>query len=274
MAPGAAARALKLHVVAPRQGAVWVRRGFGVLVRQPFGFAGLFAACLFGLMLVGLVPLLGSMAFAVLPLCALLFMVGTRRTLDDLSPVPGAFVEVARSGRPRLIVLAKLSLVCGLAILGVLWIGNIVDGGALEALQQSTASAEQMNARLADPALRTGVFTRLVLLLLIAIPAWHAPALVHWAGTSWPKALVFSAVACWRNKAAFAVYAVCWLAVWLVMAMIVSLCATLIGPTRTVAIVVPLSLAFWTAVGASLYFTFADCFQTAPALPEPDAEAI
>lgn len=262
---------MKLHVVAPRQGAVWVRRGFAVLFRQPLGYAALFAACLFGLMVVGLIPIVGSLAFAILPVCALLFMIATRRALDGLPPLPGSFTELGRAGRVRLVALAKLALVCGLAILGVLWIGNVVDGGALEALQQSSSSAEQMNARLADPALQTGVFTRLALLLLIAIPAWHAPALVHWGEPSWIKALVFSTVACWRNKAAFAVYAVCWLAVWMVMALIVSLCVSLIGPARTVVVVVPLSLAFWTAVGASLYFTFADCFEQVPEVPEPEA---
>ena len=40
--------AMRLQLVSPRQGALWVRRGFAVFVKQPMGFAGLFATFLFG----------------------------------------------------------------------------------------------------------------------------------------------------------------------------------------------------------------------------------
>ncbi len=259
---------MKLHVVAPRQGAVWVRRGFQMLMRQPLGYAALFATCLFALLAFGLMPLLGSIAFSVLPIAALLFMIASRRVEAGLAPLPGAFVEFGRSGRPVLVGLATLAVVCGLSVLGVLWIGNIIDGGALEALQKSMLAADELQAPPADTALRGGLIARLALLLLISVPAWHAPALVCWGGQSWFKALVFSAVACWRNKAAFAVYAACWLGVWMLMAMLVSLTVALVGQAHAAAVVVPLSLAFWTAVGASLYFTFADCFEPVPLPPE------
>ena len=43
------------------------------------------------------------------------------------------------------------------------------------------------------------------------MPFWHAPALVYWGGQTVGKSLFFSTVACWRNKGAFAVYALDWL---------------------------------------------------------------
>ena len=46
-AASAAGLVVKLQLVPPRQGVVWVRKGFQVFARQPLGFASLFAACLF-----------------------------------------------------------------------------------------------------------------------------------------------------------------------------------------------------------------------------------
>ena len=57
---------MKLQQVAPRQGTSWVRKGFQVFGRQPLGFASLFAACLFVVLLLGLIPLVGSIATLVL----------------------------------------------------------------------------------------------------------------------------------------------------------------------------------------------------------------
>ena len=53
---------MRLQQVAPGQGTSWVRKGFQVFGRQPLGFASLFAAGLFMSLLLGLIPLLGSIA--------------------------------------------------------------------------------------------------------------------------------------------------------------------------------------------------------------------
>ncbi|MEO8836590.1 MAG: hypothetical protein ABI364_07600, partial [Caldimonas sp.] len=58
---------MKLQLVAPRQGFVWVRRAFQVFARQPLGFAALFAACLFVFLLLGLIPLVGPVVLLALP---------------------------------------------------------------------------------------------------------------------------------------------------------------------------------------------------------------
>ena len=263
---------MKLHDVAARQGFMWIRGAFGVLGRQPLGFAGLFTACFLALMFIGMIPIAGLMMFATMPVAALLFMIATRRALDGLPVFPGTFAELKGAGRARLIALLKLGLACGAAMLAILWIGDAIDGGALEALQQYAGSTEEIAKHLAEPTLQAGMLTRLCLMALLSIPAWHAPALVFWGDQSWLRALFFSSYACWRNKGAFIVYAFGWISVWVLMAAVIAILLSLFQSAAMVVIVLPLTLAFWTAVGASLYFTFADCFgPDDPAAPAPVA---
>ena len=260
---------MKLHDVSPGQGFLWVRGAFRVLMRQPLGFAGLFTACFLVLMVIATIPVVGLMMFATMPTIALLFMIATRRALDGLPVLPGAFIELKGAGRVRLLGLLKLGLVCGAAMLAILWIGDAVDGGALESLQQSAGATEEMTKRFADPHFQAGLLTRLGLMALLSIPAWHAPALVFWGEQPWARAFFFSAFACWRNKGAFLVYALGWMSVWVLMAVLISILLGLSQSGAMVLVIVPLTLAFWTAVGASLYFTFADCFDPddAPVAP-------
>src|SRR6185437_8195308 len=51
---------MKLIEVPPREGLVWVRRGFQVFLRQPFGFASLFAACALVFLVLLRVPYVGE----------------------------------------------------------------------------------------------------------------------------------------------------------------------------------------------------------------------
>ena len=100
---------MKLQLVAPRQGFVWVQRAFRVCARQPLGFAALFAACMFVVLVLGLVPVVGTIALLVLPPAgSLVFMIATRRVVEGRTAMPGSIAELAASGRPRLVALVKL----------------------------------------------------------------------------------------------------------------------------------------------------------------------
>ena len=45
---------------------------------------------------------------------------------------------------------------------------------------------------------------------MLAVPFWHAPALVYWDHHGCAKALFSSTLACWRNRGAFTVYSLVW----------------------------------------------------------------
>jgi len=266
---------MKLQLVAPREGAVWVRKAFQVFARQPLGFASLFAACLFVFLLLGLVPFVGTIALLVLPPAgSLLFMIASRRVSEGQAAMPGAIVELVTSGRSRLVSLLKLGLAYAGATFFVFWLAGVLDGGALEKFLESLADArttpQSAAARVADPHLQLGLVLRLVFAGALSIPFWHAPALVHWGGQGWAKSLFFSSVALWRNKGAFALYGLVWMALWMLLLAIVSIGVGVFGPQRFTLVATPLTLIFSTIFYASLWFTFTGCFSpAAPASAAP-----
>ena len=266
---------MKLQLVAPREGAVWVRKAFQVFARQPLGFASLFAACLFVFLLLGLIPFVGTIALLVLPPAgSLLFMIASRRVSEGQPAMPGAIVELVTSGKSRLLSLLKLGLAYAGATFFVFWLAGVLDGGALEKFLESLADArttpQSAAARVADPHLQLGLILRLVFAGALSIPFWHAPALVHWGGQGWAKSLFFSSVALWRNKGAFALYGLVWMALWMLLLAIVSIGVGVFGPQRFTLVATPLTLIFSTIFYASLWFTFTGCFSpAAPASAAP-----
>jgi hypothetical protein len=256
---------LKLQQVAPGQGSVWVRKAFRVFGRQPLGFASLFAAGLFGSLVLGFIPVLGSIAtLALAPAVSLVFMIASRRVGNDQSAMPGAIVELIKGGRPRLVALLKLGIAYVAATFLLFWLASVLDGGALASffatLRDAKLTPEITAARIAEPGVQFGLLLRLLFLGVLSIAFWHAPALVFWGDPGWAKSLFFSTVALWRNKGAFAIYSLVWLALFMVLLAIVSIGAGLFGPERFALVAAPLMLVFMTLFYASLWFTFADCF--------------
>lgn len=268
---------MKLQIVAPSRGIDWVRRAFQVFVRQPLGFASLFAACLFVFLLLGLIPVIGTVALLVLPPTgSLLFMIASRLSAAGTGPMPAALIELARAGRPRLIALLKLGIVYAAATFFVFWLAGVFDGGALEAffdtLPDAKTTPESAAARVGDPRLQLGLLLRLLFAGALSVPFWHAPALIYWGDQSWAKSLFFSTVALWRNKGAFFVYGLAWMALWLLLLAIVSLGVGLFGAQRFTLVATPLTLVFSTIFYASLWFTFTDCFAPAAADIAPSGD--
>ena len=266
---------MKLQLVAPREGAVWVRKAFQVFARQPLGFASLFAACLFVFLLLGLIPFVGTIALLVLPPAgSLLFMIASRRVSEGQPAMPGAIVELVTSGKSRLLSLLKLGLAYAGATFFVFWLAGVLDGGALEKFLESLADAkttpQSAAAHVGDPRLQLGLILRLLFAGALSIPFWHAPALVHWGGQGWAKSLFFRSVALWRNKGAFALYGLVWMALWMLLLAIVSIGVGVFGPQRFTLVATPLTLIFSTIFYASLWFTFTGCFSpAAPASAAP-----
>ena len=98
---------------------------------------------------------------------------------------------------------------------------------------------------------------------------WHAPALVHWHGVPPLKSMFFSAVACWRNLGAFAVYLVSWLGVFIVCAtVLLTISSALGGKDLSGVVLMPGALLMAAMFFTSVYFSVKDCFD----LPSPGSE--
>jgi len=261
---------MRLLIVPARRGATWVRQGFGTFTQQPLAFSGMFAAFLFLVFMLTLIPLIGSvLLLALLPLGSLGFMIASRDAQQGRMPLPRAFVDPLRRGAGRaraMILLGVIYAVCSVLIITV---SEWVDGGALDALMEAWMKAQadgkatpaSVAEQLADPRLEAGLLLRFGLAGLLSVPFWHAPALVHWGSQGVAQSLFSSTVAVWRNKGAFTVFALAWAAVVLVFGVAANLVAALLGQAQIIAVLaMPASLILSTVFYASLYFTFADCF--------------
>jgi hypothetical protein len=252
---------MKLKLVPPRQGMLWVRHGLRVFFQRPVAFCLL----LFLYMLIG--PML---AFAIAPLVSLGFMIATRQALQGRFPMPGVFIEPLRSGRAQRWAQLQLGVAYAVGIALVLWLGDSIGGSALAALHQTLSSGHATPDEIAplvqDPSFLLAWAVVLLGLGLLSVPFWHAPALVHWDAQPVAKALFFSTVACWRNKAALSVYMLGWTAVTLVFAVLSNLLLGLLGAGQLLFVAaMPAALMLSAAFYASLYFTFADSFEPAAA---------
>lgn len=258
---------MKLRQVPARQGALWVRNGFRIFFRKPIAFAMLFASFLFAGLVFMLLPYVGGLLLLMaLPLATLGFMLGTQAALKGNSPTAAVFWQPLRVDKARRLSMLKLGLVYAACTVAILWLADGVDGGKFDALQalmaDSKTPAEEIQKRLLDPQLQSGLAVRFGLASLLSLPFWHAPALVHWGAQGWAKAMFFSTVACWRNKAAFAVYGLVWLAVVLLFAALLNTIFVALDATRFVpAAAMPAGLMFSTVFYASLFFSFVDCFE-------------
>ncbi len=268
---------MKLQVVKAGHGLSWVRRAFALFFKRPMAFVGLFGGCIFAALVLNLLPFIGPLVLlAALPLGSLAFMIATRRVQEGGTPMPGTLGETLRGPRARRIALLQLGVVYAVATVAIMFLADWADDGALEALLQTlggSATPDKVAEALGDPKLEVGMLVRFGLAGLLSVPFWHAPALVHWGEQSAAKALFFSTVACWRNKAAFSAYSLAWVAVILLFAVLVNLVFALLGQVQLVALVtLPATLIFSAVFYVSLYFTFADCFVVAPAEPAAVAE--
>jgi len=264
---------MKFILVPPREGLVWVRRGFQIFFRQPLGYASLFAACALVFFILLRVPFVGEpILLIVAPFGSLLFMIASRLGAAGERPLPGAFVELASTDRPRVIRMLKLGLAYLVAAMIAIGFIAAVEGDAMgafvEAAGNPQASPEATAAQLADPRLQAGFLVRLGLGAVLSIPFWHAPGLVYWGAQNWAKALFFSTLAIWRNKGAFTIYGIAWASLGACFAMLLGVVVRVVGPMSATYIATPLILLFTTVLYVSLWFTFSGCFaEEDPALP-------
>ena len=258
---------MKLLTVPAGRGLLWVRSGFRVFFSKPLAFSALFAAFLFGALVLVLMPFIGALLMlAALPLVSQGFMLATKGALAGQSPMISVFIEPLRGRRPQAIVMLKLGLIYAVGSLLIMWLSDWVDGGTFNALQEAmtsqTADTERLEVLLADPRLSTDMLLRLFLAGALALPFWHAPALVHWEGQGPAQALFSSTIACWRNKGAFTVYALTWSVLVVLFGVLINSVFILLGAVKLVPIAATAGgLMFTTVFYASLYFTYADCFE-------------
>lgn len=266
--------ALSLKTVPPLHGAHWVRDGFRLFGRHPLAFSSLFAGFLLAMLVSSLVPLVGPLVLlAAVPLLSLGFMVASESALHGGPIHVGQFFTPLRGDPARR---RALLVLCGLYAVGavlIMVVADTVDDGAFERLQRLLAQGgrgKEVQALLAQPAFQWAMAMRTVLITLLSVLFWHAPALVHWGGQGTAQALFSSTLAVWRCKGAFLVYTLTWTGLIVVFGVVTSLLLGLLGQPRLMGIVaLPGGLILSTVFYVSLLFTYVESFGGTRETPAP-----
>ncbi|HMN63981.1 MAG TPA: BPSS1780 family membrane protein [Burkholderiaceae bacterium] len=274
MAPSSSPRILTLPAAT---GWRWVLDGFRLLRRQPIALLAITFMNLLLLSVSVLIPLVGSIAPLVLTPALMVGLMHAIRAADrGEMPMPlmllAAFREYdGRAWRP-LLVLGGVNALCTVAALAL---AAIADNGTLMRLATGQIGST-------DPAVSEGaLMIAAVVFLLVYAPAqmamWYAPLFVAWHRTPVPQALFFSLVATWRNRRAFAVYAIGWFGIALAASLAIRVLQLALdaSPVLLSMVLSPLSLVLITAVYCSFWPTYRDAVESGPppGAPIDDASA-
>jgi hypothetical protein len=182
--------------------------------------------------------------------------------LQGHAPKRGVFAAPLRLTPERRKSQLLMCLFYALAQLAIMLLSMGLFGDSLERLSaaQEKGDTAAVMAAFANPQLIDGGLVLLVLESLLAVPFWHAPALVHWGGQGVAQALFSSTLALWRNRGAFALSVLGWTAAVLATALLLAPLAGLLGQQIGAVISVLSTIVFTTVFYSSLYFSFVDCF--------------
>ena len=259
---------MKLQIVPAKQGLVWVKQGIRTFWRQPLAFTGLFFLFMAWVSVLSMVPFIGAaLALLVLPAATLGLMVATEQAASGKFPMPTVMLVAFRAGQQRLKAMMLLGGLYALSFLAVMAISALVDGGGFAKVYLANApiTPEVVN----DADFQTAMWLTTIMYVPLSMLFWHAPALVHWHCVPPVKSLFFSAIACWRNLGAFAVYLLAWAGVLVAGAILIVLISSALGGNDlSAAVLMPGALLMAAMFFASVYFSVKDCFE----LPEPGSE--
>ncbi len=258
---------MKLNIVPPRTGFLWVKQGIRAFTRKPMALTGLFFMFMAAMSVASVVPLIGSVvALMLLPAATLGLMAATRESEQGNFPMPSILISAFRAGRQRMWAMLVLGALYAVGFLLVMGASALADGGQFASLylvggKISPEMLGQSNVQLA-------VWIALVLYFPLSVLFWHAPGLVHWHGVSPVKSLFFSGIACFKNFGAFTVFGLAWTGVFIVMGIVLTTLAALLGsPSVLLVGWFPAAMLLLAMFFSSIYFTFRDCFIDDAPLP-------
>ena len=255
---------MKLNILPARTGIAWVKQGMRTFFKQPLALAGLFFMFMAVMTVASQVPLIGFvLAMTLLPAATLGLMVATRQASDGRFPMPLVLLAAFRAGRQQARAMLVLGALYAVGFLVTLGLSSLADGGdfARVYLGGATPTREMM----LEPSFQGAMWLFIGLHLPLSLMFWHAPALLHWHGFPPIKSLFFSLLACLRNFWAYAVFALMWLAVLVLVVAGVSTLGGLLGqPSLVGDLLFPALLLLASMFFTSLYFTFEDTFGPPP----------
>lgn len=244
----------------------WIRQGVLLFRRQPAEMLTLFFAYMFVNMAMGLIPLAGQfLPLLLYPVFSMSFMQACRQIEDGKRIFPSLLVAGFRS--PALPDLLKLGVLYIVAVSLALAASIMVDGGVLWDIVFSQQPLDPKNLP------ETNLSLSMLFSALVYVPAmmsfWYAGPLIVWNRMSPIKALFYSFFAVRRAAKAFLVYALAWILIAVMVSLLISLIAIVVGNAATLMVILmPISILFTVVMYCSFYPTYLDLFGR----PEPEVQ--
>ena len=111
------------------------------------------------------------------------------------------------------------------------------------------------------------------LYLIVAAFFWYCPALIGWHQRGLIQSLLYSAIACWRNKWAFLVYGASWIAIFLCVDLATGLLVSMGLSVKTAATLqIPINILVGSVLYCSFYPTYVSVFESLPPSEPPAVE--
>lgn len=257
---------MKLHIHPASAGLKWAQLGIKNFLRQPFPLFSLFSALAAIALLLLLIPSIGAfLVRAFMPAFSLAMMLAAHQVEKEKTNGLALFNIALQSFQKNATSLIILGILNILGFLLILLITSLLDGGEFLQIALNHKTIEP------DAELPTVVQYSMLVSTLLSVPLslifWHAASLVHWYATSPIQSLFYSAIACWKNLAAFIIYSLIWgvvlFATSVVLLVAVSIIEVIIPGTSQI-ILMPATIIlvaiFMTAMFTSSYITFDACF--------------
>ena len=245
------------------RGASWVLEGFRLLKRSPMQLTMLGLFYLLALLLSATVPVAGMFLPWLLTPVLSIGLMSSARMVDQGIPLPlgGLLPILAQGFRDRQGSAWKPLLVLGLvniiSVVAAMAIASLFDGGVL--FEFITGQRNSKDPDIASSSAQISSLVFLAFYVPTQMALWYAPALTSWEGIAPTKSLFFSFVSVARNKWAFAVYFLTWLALLMVMALVLRILSAALGGSAVLvlALVSPL---LYTGLYCSFWPSYRDVF--------------
>ena len=254
-------------------GWTWVRDGWSLFRTQPLAFFSWAMFVSLMLMIATITPPIGPLFFIVLmPTATLLSLSAGRHATEGRKILLGTWIEPLK----KPLVFRRLLGMGSLYVLFCLLLGLAVFMPFSSEVTEALKDIEKTNDLIPlMEAVRTPMAIFAMLYVVMAAIFWFAPALVGWHGIRITQALFFSWIACWRNKWAFLVYGLCWLAVFLGIDTLISMLVLIgLAPTTAASIQIPINVVATSVLYCSFYTSYVAVFDSNVAFSNDDTNSV
>ncbi|MEY4751354.1 MAG: hypothetical protein RIQ60_3568 [Pseudomonadota bacterium] len=255
---------MKLRQAPALDGYHWARSGFELLRRQPAAQLGMMLVLMVVMLMLRLLSRDSDWVVALFMPALSAGWVYSSATVQANVPTSLARL-VAPLVHPRRTSILQLGVLF-LLVYGVeMELANLIDPEFRALAQRPVTGPSDLSSEQAAQLLAvtvSGTLLRGAMLVPTVLVFWHAPVILHRVGGSVARALFASAMASWRNLAAFGVYGLSWFVADLLLSAVLGLLAAALGkPEQLFSLVFVVAIPFSAAFFASLHASVHACIE-------------